>query len=854
MEMRRKISLLLVVCLLFSIVFFESNTYAEDQGSQIVTIPDANLEMAIRKQLNKMQGDITVEDMESLQFLYASNREISNLEGLQYAVNLIVLLLPGNNIHDVSLLMGLDNLIEINVSYNRLDLNDEQTSQCIDHLKNKISEGNFKYLPQKKDISNLPDIKEALIVSFGEGYFNVKVDKQKLPEELRNFAKIGVCGIDEIPSSSRLEDIVADGEFYKYGIMDYSDEGFYSGNNILYNIVFLFDDEYNTLGYGVLDMETERANYIEALNQIINIPDENLKEAIRQALNKPEGDITVGDMIQLHYVDASFRNVANLEGLQYAQNLKFLNLWWNNIEDISIVSSLTNLEWINLANNNISDITALSSLKKLVSLDLWSNNIENISSISNLINLQWLSLGYNKISDISPISNSKNLKELYINNNRITDIQPVEGLYDNLEKLNIFNNFINLSEQNTQQIINNLKNKLGDNFKYLPQNKLPEWDMDEIVNIPDKNLEAAIREELNIPVRDITAGDMLQLTFLSACGKNISNLEGLQYALNLSSLYLHNNNISNNEHISELTNLQWLGLEGNNITDISALKDLKNLKGLSLEFNNIRNIEHLINLDQLEELYIRYNKLNLNDEQTNQYISYLNNKLSEENFLYLPQKKDISNLADIKGAVKVSFGDGYFNVKIDKEKLSEEIRNFAKIGVGGLDEIVSNDSLENIVGYRELYQYGIIDYDEEGFYSSNDTLYNIVFIYDDDYNTLGYAILDMEDERTPCLTISEEENGGAGKYRTINIQGHILDENPKYLTVQLTEGTGEDAKVSVITTTANCNEINVSYKNAGTKVEVWLTDGMPDLTGNDIGTKVYAYASTDLQAGGNINE
>ena len=84
----------------------------------VVTIPDSNLEQAIRWELDKPTGDLTETDLASLVSLPADDIGISSLEGLQYCVNLTYLDLSGNYISDLSPLQGLAQL-----EYLYLDVN-----------------------------------------------------------------------------------------------------------------------------------------------------------------------------------------------------------------------------------------------------------------------------------------------------------------------------------------------------------------------------------------------------------------------------------------------------------------------------------------------------------------------------------------------------------------------------------------------------------------------------------------------------------------------------------------------------------------------------------------------------------
>lgn len=101
-----------------------------------------------------------------------------------------------------------------------------------------------------------------------------------------------------------------------------------------------------------------------------------------------------------------------------------------------------------------------------------------------------------------------------------------------------------------------------------------------VVTFPGPYLEAAIREEIGKPTGDIYRSDLARLTMFSVVEKEISNLTGLQYAVNLISLDLWGNQITDISPLSGLTELISLRLRGNQISDISPL--LKNL-GLSEE-------------------------------------------------------------------------------------------------------------------------------------------------------------------------------------------------------------------------------------------------------------------------------
>ena len=147
-----------------------------------------------------------------------------------------------------------------------------------------------------------------------------------------------------------------------------------------------------------------------AQSDVVKFVDPNLEQVVRNTLGIPKRQpITRADMTRLTSLDAEFKDIRNLSGLEYAINLQWLNLWGNEIKDISPLSNLSNLWLLWLSYNQISDISPLANLTNLWYLDLSNNQISDISPLANLTNLQVLNLSWNQISDISPLVSNTGL-------------------------------------------------------------------------------------------------------------------------------------------------------------------------------------------------------------------------------------------------------------------------------------------------------------------------------------------------------------------------------------------------------------------------------------------------------------
>ncbi|WP_185222560.1 leucine-rich repeat domain-containing protein [Parageobacillus thermoglucosidasius] len=195
----------------------------------------------------------------------------------------------------------------------------------------------------------------------------------------------------------------------------------------------------------------------------VNIPDPNLEHLIRTELDKPKGDITRKDMWNLtELVGVKAKDIVDLTGLEYAKNLKYLDLHRNQqVRNINSLRSLINLEILRLDNNQISDISALENLTNLTSLSLNNNQIRDISALENLTNLTSLSLSNNQIRDISALKNLKNLTTLWLSANPLKSIEPLGNL-KKLETLWLYNNSI--SDISVLRNLTNLKElSIGDN-------------------------------------------------------------------------------------------------------------------------------------------------------------------------------------------------------------------------------------------------------------------------------------------------------------------------------------------------------------------------------------------------------
>ncbi len=304
---------------------------------------------------------------------------------------------------------------------------------------------------------------------------------------------------------------------------------------------------------------------------VVTLPDQNLEAAIRGIIGKPEGPLYATDLETLTSLTVSGRGITDLTGVEYFTRLRRFVASTNQIGDVSPLAGLTGLTYLDLDNNQIGDLSPLSSLAGLTHLYLNDNQIADVSPLASLVELTGLSLRGNQISDASPLATLTKLTELWLQDNPMDDTSALAVL-----------------------------------TKLIP----PDLDGAERVAVfPDENLEAAIREAIDKPEGPIYAADLEALTSLSAPGRGITNLTGLDSCVNLERLELHDNQISNLSSLADLTSLTELRLDDNQIRSVSSLASLTSLPRLFIGGNQISDVSPLAHLRGLTELWLNDNQI-----------------------------------------------------------------------------------------------------------------------------------------------------------------------------------------------------------------------------------------------------
>ena len=209
----------------------------------------------------------------------------------------------------------------------------------------------------------------------------------------------------------------------------------------------------------------------------------------------------------------------------------------------------------------------------------------------------------------------------------------------------------------------------------------------EAVHFPDPNLEAAIREAIGKPTGDIYPMDPEGLAELRAEHRDITDLTGLEYCVDLTHLYLLHNEISELSPLSNLISLRVLWLDENQISDVYALANLTGLTDLQIGLNEIIDISPLANLINLAGLGLCCNQIS--------DISALSNLTSLTSLsLWINKVSDISALAGLTKLSYLSLGDN----QISDISLLEGLTNLSELwlddnNISDIKPLVDNTGL-----------------------------------------------------------------------------------------------------------------------------------------------------------------
>ena len=590
-----------------------------------VDIPDPNLRAAIEAVLNKAPRDtITASEMATLERLELNNMDISDLTGLEFAINLNWLNLSDNNISDLSPIASLIKLSEL-----RFTNNPVSDLSPLKGLKNLTGLW-FTNNRQVSDISPLTGL----------------INLEKL-----HFSSTLISDLSPLKGLTNLTAL----EYNWMHVPDLS---------ILVGLVNL--EWFRSWGTGISDLSP-----LVGLTKLVDldicgghISDLTPLASLTglKSLNMYDHEISdlspLANLTGLTHLWMRTNNISDISPLAELTHLKSLFLKENEISDISPLAGLTNLRRLGLQDNPISDFSPLDELfknpevqilttevnftdpnlraaieaelgkaagdtitavemTKLNRLVARDRGIKDLTGLQLAINLNQLSLSGNQISDLSPIMGLTELKKLWLNGNPVSDLSPLKRLtnltilqFDNthVSDLSPLAGLINLDELGASTpLISDLSSLKGlKNLRILWFHRTQVSDLSPLAGLTHLEDIAVNQGGIFDAIRKIEAQTGIVIDTEHG---NISDLSPLAGLINLRRVWFWGNPITDLSPLAGLTKLEKVDICGGTISDLKPLVGLTNLTGLFLAANGISDISPLAKLTDLKNLDLRSNNI-----------------------------------------------------------------------------------------------------------------------------------------------------------------------------------------------------------------------------------------------------
>lgn len=482
----------------------------------VLEIPDTQLEAAVRSSLSDYTNITSRLDLSGLTCLWACNRQITNLDGLQSATNLVSLYLNDNAITDLNPLRGLTRLREL-----------ELYGNCI------------------ADLSSLAGLTKLTCLVLG-GSLATNYSSLSDLTNLTHFTvrEGGMRGMDFMTNLVNLSSLA----LWQNGIEDVSS---LTGLTVLSRLDLRWNSITNTSV--VLPHLTNLTSLYLDGTSLSNVPPlQKLGRLSLLSLSQNHiSDLSpLVSLTNLTYLSANVNPISNLEPISNLPNLIGLELHGNSISNVGFMTALHQLNYANLAYNSISNLGPLASLPGLTSLVLAGNPVSDYSPLHGLTNLVNLWLHDNALTNAQFLTHLPWLNHLNLDHNEISDLSFINA-FTNLTGLDLSRNPIS-------------------NYSLLTESALPD-------RLTSLRLEGNC---LNAADLASFISQFQALTFLSLSHNQIDDLTSLTDLNGLQALYLRRNGVHDPGPLTDLANLLEVDLSGNALDvnagmTMSTIQDLQ---------------------------------------------------------------------------------------------------------------------------------------------------------------------------------------------------------------------------------------------------------------------------------------
>lgn len=544
--------------------------------------------------LEPVEGVENVINLPKLKILTLSSISLENIDFFKGNEQITHLNINENKIKDISVISTMTKLEEVQLAGNQIEDITVIDKKLLENSVNAYQTYNMGYIEaiegQTVEIELPKTIKEAINPNSELYIKNLTInnDNERLNIEIsEDKTKLKITPKEVVGTEDSTSVVL-------------------SGDGILDNTQIQFN--YKIMAQGDKTKEVEFA-------------ENKLKEFILNYYDCDEdGKITEFDMAQITDLYLASLNISNLKGLEYATNLRYLNVYIGYQQDESNI-----------------DISQLAKLQNLQVLHL-GGNAKDISVISKLpkLNILWISLYDNNYKEVIP--KLTQLEELYLQNGEIDSLSIIEPL-TNLRRISIYANLDKLTNFDSLKKLTNLNEVIIDRIISVNESEEKELDysaLQYLNNLTYLNIED---ETSNIDANYIK--NMTKLNSLDLEVKSIKNISQLETLTSLETLKINKSNVTNIDFIKKLQKLYNINLEHNLIADISALNN-HNAEYVNLTDNPV-DPSQTGNAQTIEYFNTNGKTLLLTDFAKMQNLTFKNEEFKK----YLVENHDVNNDGEI---------------------------------------------------------------------------------------------------------------------------------------------------------------------------------------------------------------
>lgn len=364
--------------------------------------------------------------------------------------------------------------------------------------------------------------------------------------------------------------------------------------------------------------------------------DAALAEFIKEELDLPAtAKITRGDLTALTELNIRgyLTDVSSLKGLEHATELEHLDFGGNaNITDLTPIKDLKKIAYLRMNETGVTDLTPISGYTTLTyfNANRATPGITSLAPLSGNANIGTLILRGQPLDDqaIGALSGFTKLFRLNIRSTNVTDLSVLAELMSkgallqttpgsetlsgdpslDLQGLAITN--CEVLDPYRDQIV------LIEGACSAPAAPVEPGDDPTAVDVPDAALAGYIRAQFGLAAdATITRGHLFGLTALDLDDAGIStvtNLEGMQYATELTRVHLGGNtDLKDLTPIGGLEKVTYLRINGTGVTDLSPVSNYTALTYFNANraAPGITSLEPLSKNTGLQEIIVRGQKL-----------------------------------------------------------------------------------------------------------------------------------------------------------------------------------------------------------------------------------------------------